>query len=682
MTTELIVAEKPRVAEKIASAIAKNVKAKKYQKVSYYEGERDGIRIIVAPAVGHVYTLTESGKRSEYPVFDIKWVPSYTVGTEAAFTKPYVDLLESLAKKADRFVGACDYDIEGSLIGYNVFRFTSEGKEASRMKFSALTSGDLLDAYENRGELDYNNAFAGEARHILDWYYGINLSRALMGAVRAANRYKVMSIGRVQGPALNILSELEGRIKSFVPSPYWELTTQIKGVEFMHGNGRFTDEAAAKASLDRTGDSGKVSGIEKKEQIISPPSPFDLTSLQVEAYRAFKLSPARTLEIAQKLYEETLISYPRTSSQKLPAKLNLGSIIKKLAENSAYTETASKLIAAKRFTPAEGKKDDPAHPAIHPTGTHGRLDVTNQKLYDLIVRRFLATFAENAKKMRTRILVDSNGEVYSASGVRTVESGWISSYAPYYDADDKELPEFSNGETVALEKKKNTQKVTKPLKRDTEASISCELGSKHVGTEATRWVIIETLFKRGYVESKSISVTDFGMQVCSVLRKYAPEILDENLTRSLEDKMELIQEGKADKDEVIKEGREILVQTLDRWKKNEAKIGSEIIGALRTTEEKKSMVGGCKLCGNQLRIIKMKLGRQFIGCSGYPNCRNAYPLPTGAWVATIENICEACQSPMVLVKFKGGKRAFPMCIDPKCPTKDKWRKSNEAPATK
>ncbi len=683
---ELIVAEKPKVAEKIAFALCSNAKRKALGGIAYYEGTatEDGTEIAVAPAVGHVYTLVEKEKTNTYPAFDIEWVPSFEVEKGAAYTKGYVKLLESLSKKADKLTVACDYDIEGSLIGYNVFRFAYGKKTGARMKFSALTQGDLVEAYLERGELDYNNAFAGEARHILDWYYGINLSRALMSALKAANRFKIMSIGRVQGPALGILAQLELKIRAFVPTPYWEVSAHIKGVEFMHSGGRFENEEEAHKALGETKKDGKIESVEKREQIVQPNPPFDLTSLQVEAYRVFGVAPARTLELAQTLYEGSLISYPRTSSQKLPAKLNLSGIIKKLTENPAYVKEANALLDNKWFKPLEGKKEDPAHPAIHPTGLQpsGKLEEQERKLYDLIVRRFLATFAPEAKKERTAVVADSNGQKYSAGGVVTTKKGWIDFYGQYYKTEDKELPPFSESEKVEFEKKKKTKKETKPPRRYTDASIISELEDHHLGTKATRATIVETLHKRGYMTGKSIQVSDLGLKVIDVLGKYAPEILDENLTRKLEDDMEEIQNGKMGKEEVITEGKEILIQILDKFKKSEAKIGNELLGALEASEKAQSQVGVCDKCGAQLRIIKMRLGKQFIGCGGYPNCRNAYPLPGGAWVMPTGKPCATCGKPVVIVKMSKGRSAFQMCIDPKCPTKANWGKGKSTDVKK
>ncbi len=669
---DLIVAEKPRVAEKIAYAIGGTVRKQNYKGLSYYETSREGRELTVAPAVGHIYTLVEKKKSRGYPVFDIEWVPSHTASKEAAYTKSYVELIQKLGKKADTFVSACDYDVEGSTIAYNVFRFATTIRQGERMKFSALTKGDLEHAYEDRSEFDYNNAYAGEARHIVDWYYGINLSRALMSALRAASRYRILSIGRVQGPALELLGNLERNIRAFVPTPYWELTARIKEAEFKHVKDRFLDDAQAELCLRNTGEKGIIRKVDKKEQSLAAQPCFDLTSLQLEAYRLFKCPPTKTLQIAQNLYEASLITYPRTSSQQIPPSINVSRIINDLAKTADYSSLAKKLVENRWMKPVQGKKSDPAHPAIHPTGQHARLEGLEKKIFDLVVRRFLASFAPPARRARVRVEADSNGELYAASGSTLVEKGWVEFYGDYYTSEDVILPEFQVDETVALKDRKKTAKETKPPKRYTQASLVSELEKRHLGTKATRAVIVDTLFKRGYVDGKSMEVSDFGMKVCEILEKYAPEILDEQLTRKIEEEMEQIQEGKLDKEVVISESREILTSILDKWKSNEKQIGTELLEALRSTEEHERLVGVCDKCGKQLRIIKLRDRRQFIGCTGYPQCRNTYPLPTGAWVKPLGKGCAQCGKPEVRVRM--GKKAFTMCIDPACPTKASWGK--------
>ncbi|MEM2908617.1 MAG: DNA topoisomerase I [Candidatus Bilamarchaeaceae archaeon] len=673
---ELVVAEKPKVAQKIATAICKNLQRKIYNNIPYYHGERNGKEIIVASAVGHVYALVERERTKSYPVFDVVWAPAYKASKGAAYTKQYIALLEELGKKADIFVSACDYDIEGSTIAYNVFRFATKIREGRRMKFSALTTRDLSEAYENMGDFDYNNAYAGEARHILDWYYGINLSRALMASLRTAARHKIMSIGRVQGPALDILATLENEIRAFVPVPYWVLTISVKNTAFTHKKRQFFDEKEAETSLQRTADEGRVVNIKKETVKLWPNPCFDLTSLQVEAHRVFGFNPSRTLQLAQTLYEDSLITYPRTSSQQIPPTINLHAILKKLKDIEEYREPVSKIIENGWFRVFQGKKEDPAHPAIHPTGLKPeRLDKESAKLYDLIVRRFLAAFAPPAEKENTLVEIDAGGELYDATGSHLKEPGWINFYGKYFKNKEKELPEFEEGEIVEIKKKKKTQKETQPPRRHTQASMVSELEKRKLGTKATRSVIIDTLFKRGYITGKQIEVTDFGLKVRDILKKYAPEILDEELTRKIEEDMEKIQEGKIEKEEVIAEGKEILIQILDKWKTNEERIGRELSESLKLTESKEGSVGRCDKCGGELRIIRMKGGKQFIGCSNYPNCTNTYPLPPSAFVKPTTKACSVCGKPVVLVLKN--KSRFEMCIDIKCPSKEKWRRGNK-----
>src|SRR3989339_2244073 len=221
---ELIITEKPSSAKKVAEALAEGkLEKKKSKKSFYYEFTRGKKKIYVTPAVGHLFGLVEKKKHGwTYPVFDIEWHPSYESGEAAGYTKDYVDTIAAVAKKVDEFTIACDYDIEGEVIGWNVLRFVCEQKDANRMKFSTLTKPDLIEAYQTKTpHLDWGQAYAGETRHKLDWFYGINLSRALTASVKAAGSFKVMSAGRVQGPALKMIIEREREIQAFKPEPFW-----------------------------------------------------------------------------------------------------------------------------------------------------------------------------------------------------------------------------------------------------------------------------------------------------------------------------------------------------------------------------------------------------------------------------------------------------------------------------
>ncbi|MEM4270718.1 MAG: DNA topoisomerase, partial [Candidatus Pacearchaeota archaeon] len=324
----LVITEKPQAAEKIASAlgVARKVSV---ADVPYFEVSRDGEKIVVAAAAGHLFTLAQK-TRGQVPVFDLEWKPSFE--KKANFTKKFYEVLRKLAKNAKDFVVATDYDIEGEVIGWNILRFICNKEDAKRMKYSTLTSFELNQAYENlMPSLDWGQAIAGETRHYLDWMYGINLSRALMEAIKKAGSFRIMSIGRVQGPALRLVVDKEIEIQNFKPKPFWQIFIEVNGVRLKH-----IKDITDKKGIEKFRDlKGKIASLKTSvvEESIMPPVPFDLTTLQIEAYKFFKITPARTLQIAQQLYLSGLISYPRTSSQKIPESINPQKILSKLADN-------------------------------------------------------------------------------------------------------------------------------------------------------------------------------------------------------------------------------------------------------------------------------------------------------------------------------------------------------------
>ncbi|WP_421077329.1 DNA topoisomerase I [Methanothermococcus sp. Ax23] len=316
--TDLIICEKPNVAKKIANALG-NPKKKSDNGVPYYELERNGKKIIVASAVGHLFTLEEvktdkKKKFGEYPVFDIRWAPASTIkGKE--YVQKYINTLKKLAKEADEFYIASDWDIEGELIGYHALYYCCGKKDAKRMRFSSLTKNEIVKAYENPDKIDFGLVDAGDSRHKVDWYYGINVSRALMQSIRAVNRWQTMSTGRVQGPALSFLVDRELEIRKFVPTPYWVIGALLKDeITAIHEKDKFWDEKEANEIYNKIKGEKEavVSSVKKTKKKIKPNPPFDLGTLQREAHRAFRFSPKKTQEIAQKLYEQGLCLHPDT----------------------------------------------------------------------------------------------------------------------------------------------------------------------------------------------------------------------------------------------------------------------------------------------------------------------------------------------------------------------------------
>ncbi|MDY6777947.1 MAG: DNA topoisomerase I, partial [Candidatus Nanohaloarchaea archaeon] len=542
-----------------------------------------------------------------------------------------------------------------------------------RMKFSTLTTSDLREAFQDLNEFDREQTEAGLTRHILDWYYGINLSRALMIAVKSQDRYKSLSTGRVQGPALKILADREREIQEFEPEDYWELYLLFQGVEAQHVNGRFWDEDTADSIIDAVkGEDATVSDIDRNRYKHHPPSPFNLTDLQNEAYSQFNISPKKTQQLAQNLYEASLISYPRTSSQKLPKKIGYGSILGKLAKQDAYSERAQQVLDMDSIYPNQGKKKDEAHPAIHPTGVQpDDLSGQEKKVYDLIVKRFLATFGEPAQRESLTITLEIDGEQFEAKGKRTLERNWYELYDPYIKTKEFELPDLSKGETISIDEVEKRDKETQPPKRYTQSSLVSELEEKGLGTKATRANIVESLYDRKYIKERSIKVTDIGMAVVEALEDGCPEILSPDLTREFEQQMEAIRDGTTSREEVLQHARETLEDILEAFKEQEEDIGKVLIDAIDRTREKERQLGPCDVCDDgTLRIIKTNNGR-FVGCSNYPDCENSYPLPRNGKIKGLKNACDECGKPRIKV-IRKGKKPYYMCIDPDCPTKDDW----------
>lgn len=604
------------------------------------------------------------------------WVPSYEASKSADFTKAYLKSISALAAKAGAFVCATDYDIEGEVIAANILEFACKAKSASRMKFSTLTKEELLESFEYAApSLDKNLAEAGRTRHKLDFFWGVSLSRALMAAIKSAGRFQVLSVGRVQGPALAIIARRQKEIEAFKPVAYWQVFALAKGVQFTHLTDRFDSEKGAADAVSLSGKQGVVESVTRAKYHQLPPFPFDLTTLQTEAYRTFGFTPTQTLDIAQQLYEQAYISYPRTSSQKLSQKLGLSSIIRSLSVIPAYSVLAKALLGLPALVPHEGKQEDPAHPAIYPTGQVPRaLNAQQQKLYDLVVRRFLACFASPAVREKMSVGLDFAGQRFGASGSRTLAANWLEFYSPYVKLEEVLMPPFAEKESVGAEKVWSERKETQPPKHYTAASIVRKLEEESLGTKATRAGIVQTLFDRGYVEGKSLAATPLGLNVFAALSDNAPHILEEDLTRHFEQEIDAISSGTKDPAEVTEEAKRTLVQLLAEFSANQQAIGRRLLESFNQTQKLKSVLGPCKTCGKGSLLVRTSRYGVFVGCSNYPACRQTYPLPKECSAKATGKVCTQCGTPIVTVLRKG-KRPWRMCLSPGCPSKSQWGKA-------
>ncbi|MCL5876491.1 MAG: DNA topoisomerase I [Candidatus Bathyarchaeota archaeon] len=680
----LIVTEKPDAAARIASALDVLGKPERNQKsgVPYFRAQRNG-EIVVVPAIGHLYTITSRDKMRGYPVFDYEWVPRWQAEKGASKIRTWLKVISELAADAESFVDGCDFDIEGSIIGYTILKYACGEKQqvAKRMKYSTLTTEELQQSYERlMPKLDFALVEAGLTRHEIDWLYGINLSRALTTAAKeASGQYATLSTGRVQGPTLRFLEEREKEILCFVPTPYWKLTAKISmngtTVAAEYPETLETLKEATELKEKSKAKQGKIEAVKVTESLLSPPVPFDLGALQSEAYKLFHLTPMRTLTILQRLYIGALISYPRTSSQKLPPSIGYRSILKKLRANPAYNRHTAELLTKKDLKPNEGKKIDPAHPAIYPTGNLPQkpLDDAPRNVFDLVVKRFLAVFAEPALRQNVDVTVSISGVPFGFSLARTLSEGWMKFYKPYVQVKDDALPTLSEGQQVYVKRVTLKEHYTQPPPRYNPRSLLQKMEKEEIGTKATRAVIIETLQERKYLRgTDNFAVSALGFEVVEVLQKYCPIVVSSEMTRNLEERMDLIQQGKENKQAVLAGAVETLKTATAELRTKEKAVGVQLSQALQRARLEERTVGFCPNCksGQLLILHSKKTGKRFVGCNNYfqGKCSTTYPLPQTGMVKPLANPCKSCGAPVVSVYMRA-RKPWRLCLNPQCPSK-------------
>ena len=677
----LVICEKPDAARRVADALSggtsrsfavEGVEARRFS----WRGEE----YVVCAAQGHLYAVADPfGERTVYPVFDAEWWQSDRVEERSASAGRRVAAIRRLALGASRLVNACDFDAEGETIGYNVLRYACGGREreALRARYSTLTAEDLVRAFGSAlPQQESGLAAAGRARHLLDFLWGVNFSRALsQSAPAAGRRYRTVSMGRVQGPALGFLVERERQVQAFVPLPYWRVSASLRkgkaALEAQYEQEKVARRAAALAVRDEClGREGVVKSVERWVSSVPPHPPFDIGDLQREAHWALGIPPRRTMQLAERLYLAALISYPRTGSQKLPPSIDLRAILKGLQAVPAYARDAGEALRGP-LRPAQGAKSDPAHPAIHPTGgrPRGRLDQSEARLYDLIVRRFLAAFAQPSRREAVRVALAVGNHRFWLSGARTLSAGWTAVYPWRHGEADRELPGLSEGERLRVESVDAEEKFGLAPPRFSQASLLDRMEREGIGTKATRADVISTLLERGYAAGDAVAVTDLGFAVHEAMERHAPALVTPGFTRELEERLEAVEAGREDGRALLTDAVRELARQLEGLRADEEAVGREIDGASAAAVP--DALGPCPVCrSGTLRVIRSKkTGKRFVGCTGYPKgCRASAPLPQRGKVTAAPKPCPRCSWPVVSV-WSGRRRPWRLCVNPACPAR-------------
>ncbi|MEI6866837.1 DNA topoisomerase 3 [Flavicella sp.] len=558
---KVCIAEKPSVAREIATILGANQR---------HDGYFEGSGYQVTWTFGHLCTLfTPDDYKPHWKRWDLNTLPMLPekfdiklVGNEGV--QKQFNTIKKLFDKANVVINCGDAGQEGELIQRWVIKQANYTGRVDRLWISSLTPEAIKEGFQNlKSGTDYDNLYyAGSSRAIGDWLLGMNATR--LYTLKYGAQKQVLSVGRVQTPTLAMLVNRFKEILYFVPKPYWELQTEYRNTVFNNEQGRFLKKEDGETTLNKIKDAPfKIISVTKKKGKEYAPKLFDLTGLQVYCNTKFGYTADQTLKIIQKLYEQKLVTYPRVDTTFLPDDVfpKISGILDKLTQY-AHLTTALKGKTLKKSKKVFDSKKVTDHHAIIPTGMESQLGDYDQNVYDIIARRFIAVFYPECEVSNTAVIGEAAKINFKATGKEILSKGWRvvfeSSKTKTTHKDEVLMPTFSNGES-GVHSPSFSEKTTKPPKNYTEATLlrAMETAGKQVeddelrdlmkangiGRPSTRANIIETLFRRKYIErnKKLLIPTNMGVQLIDTIQN---ELLKSaELTGQWEKQLKEIEEG-------------------------------------------------------------------------------------------------------------------------------------------
>jgi DNA topoisomerase-3 len=556
---KVCIAEKPSVAREIASVLGANTK---------HDGYYEGNGYAVTYTFGHLCTLKEPNDyKPHWKSWDLNNLPMLPEKFETKVVgnsgiQKQFKIVKSLFDKADVVINCGDAGQEGELIQRWVMNEANYKGEVQRLWISSLTTEAIKEGFDNlKPSANYDNLFyAGFSRAIGDWLLGMNATR--LYTVKHGGYKQVLSIGRVQTPTLAMVVERFKEIENFKPQPYWELQTLYRETLFSYEEGRFLNKEDGQLLANKVKESDfEIVSVDKKNGNEFAPKLFDLTGLQVYCNTKFGFSADETLKIAQSLYEQKVVTYPRVDTTFLPSDIypKVAGILQKLSNYSTLTQPILEKKIKKSPKVFNDKKVTDHH-AIIPTGIEINLPYNQQQVYDIIVKRFIAVFYDDCLVANTTVVGKAADVMFKTTGKEILKKGFR---VVFEDPNAKEkeadiLPSFVVGERGPHEPS-FLEKETKPPNQFTEATLlrAMETAGKQVddedlrelmkengiGRPSTRANIIETLFKRQYIvrNKKQVLPTPTGIQLIETIQNEL--IKSAELTGSWEKQLKDIEKG-------------------------------------------------------------------------------------------------------------------------------------------
>lgn len=679
---KLVISEKEIAARRIAKILSGNgVKEEKVYGVPVLYIKYNGEDCAVMGLQGHVLKVDFPDEFSNWFKVD----PVHLIDApidKVPIHKKIIQALKKIAESTDQIIIATDYDREGELIGFDAWQLIEEKNKIAKVKrarFSAITETDINNAFMSPGKIDLSLAFAGRARQDIDLIWGAVLTRYIsLASYQVKDKY--LSVGRVQSPTLTIIVDRELEIQDFVSTPFWMINVKLKtekneSFEATHSKKKFLKEEEAQKIFSRISESKKavIKEVEEKVKKILPPVPFNTTGLIVAA-NSLGFTPAKTISVAENLYMNGFISYPRTDNTVYPNTIDLAGVAKKLGGVPEYKNAVRDILAQEKIVPSRGKKRTTDHPPIYPTSAANKdsLSDDERKLYELVSRRFLCTLLPAAESKSVSLKIDISGEIFTATGSHLINANWVSHY-PYYRHEDVILPVLKKGQELEVTGRELVESQTKPPSRYTQGKLVEKMEELGLGTKATRHTIIQNLIGRGYIRGNPLVPSEKAVAVVRILKKHAERISTPDMTSELETDMDNIVRGEETREEVVEKSRKMLKEVMIKLKNGREEISQEIKKAVRED----TIVGPCidKDCeGNLMVRVSRKTKKRFIGCSAYPRCTKTFSLPQKGMVVPTKELCKHCNYPVIKIITKG-RKPWDLCINNECPGKDEKYKN-------
>jgi len=619
-----------------------------------------GANYTIVASAGHVRDLPKSRLGIK---IDEDYEPEYiTIRGKGEI----LAMLRKEVKKADHIYLATDPDREGEAISWHLATALKlEGKDVHRISFNEITKKAVTEAIKNPRDIDMNLVDAQQSRRVLDRMVGYTISPLLWEKIKRG-----LSAGRVQSVALRLVCDRENEIQAFIPKEYWtcegtfvqEGKAKSKPVTASYYGGTKKEEIPDKATLDKIlADSKKgefvVSKVKKEIRSYKSPLPFTTSSMQQEASKALNFAPAKTMRIAQQLYEGVdieghgqiaLITYLRTDSTRI-ADEALEAAKDYITENYGADYVGEVKTAKKNDV-----KVQDAHEAIRPVDitltpaiVKDSLQRDQYRLYQLIWKRFVAACMSSSKYENLSVRISNSKVTYQASSSKIVFAGFKTVYT---DSDEEKLEtnaslnHLSEGDVLKFESGEGTQHFTQPPAHFTEASLIKALEELGIGRPSTYAPTVSTLTLRHYLlkEEKSLYVTELGEAVNNIMVHNFSTIVDVNFTANMEALLDKVEEGSIKWKTIVKNFYPDLKAAVDEASKNleNVVIADEVSDVL------------CEDCGVNM-VIKYGPHGKFLACPNFPNCRN-----TKVLLEKIGEPCPLCGKDLVVRKTKKGRRYY------------------------